>query len=161
MCLEAGCASLSSHAKIQRTIQIHTPPTAIQTIIHFLLLLFFGSDLSAFLAEHHTCRKETRCVLPSHVSGAVQALSVPSLQSLTCHCGNHHLATSTWAYLSLVGIACAYGDMASETTSFPLVPTGCRAGKFDSANAQGKVAQRPMSGTFSYVPNSRAVYKPF
>lgn len=141
-------------------MQIHTPPTAIRTIIHFLLL-FFGSDLSAFLAEHHTCLPRNKMRFACrHVSGAVQALSVPSLQSITCHCGNHHGAACTWAHLSLVGIAFAYGDMASWT-SFPL-SQGCRAGKFDSANAQGKVAREANEWKFSYVETPvQCRYKPF
>ena len=117
-------------------------------VVAFLRL---GSLSFSSWAPHLAKRNKMRFAV-CHVSGAVQALSVPSLQSFTCHCGNHHLATSTWAYLSLLGIAgSAYGDMASETTSFPLVPTGCRAGKFDSANAQGKVAERQNKWKFSYV----------
>ena len=172
MCRESGCASLSWHArKMQRTIRsmkCFTDSCSPHSFINSNLNhhLFFAVALlrlwsKALLAEHHTCPKETRCVLPSHVSWAVQALWVPhSLQSLTCHCGNHHRAAGTWAHLSLVGSGFAYGDTASWTTT--RLSQGCfRAGKVDSAHAQGKVALRCQWVEPFLCGISRAVYHLF
>lgn len=80
----------------------------------FLLLLFFGSDLSAFLAEHHTCRfkkqdafcqamflgqsRPSRCLPFSHFSplhATVVTTTVPP-PGHTYHCWAWLVPTVTW-----------------------------------------------------------------